>query len=857
VAQSNFIFDAVSDCSIGIDSGSDPFILPRNKFAFATNATVRGNFIKNRPPYQLKNFTYVNSGIQSGVESALFQGACYYSPLGNPEQLIAQIGGRLFTFTPDADSTNQNVPVKEISIPGDLNPATQQQAWLIQAERFVIVNDGLSTPIFYDGVSSRRSRVNVVSQGITSNTPFSSPPIGGTVDVTMSAPYTGIVGQALQLVEYDTTATKNVIATSSYVVTAIGSPTSTIYQIVLKNLTDSAGAPHSAGEQLVIKNNYVGVIATQSTISPSPPSGGVYTFVSTISFTNTIPSAVHVGNAVRITGQDNNSQVWTVSSIAANRLSGTFTLLTTSFSIFDPKIGTTILKTGSSSDVVAGVLKGGFLAPSIGVSTSTTLESAFTYAAGQRLFLGLAQYEVVSSQTIVGSGATVTLQNLDDGRGSTHQFNPSTPTTFPAELFNFPELPAGRMMAYGMGRVWESLTDGVSFIAGDIVGGSSGSPAYNYKDAVLKVSENTYLAGGGSFSTPSNLGQITAMRFTAQLDASLGQGALMVVTPGGIFSCNTPVDRTTWQDLTSPILSESLIGLGGLSQNSSIVCNGDLIFRAVDGIRSLIMAKREFYSWGNTPISFEMSRVINADNISLLSYASAAQFDNRLLMTAQPVAGNLGVYHSGLIALNFDPISSIQGKSASVYDGLWNGINVLQIIEGQFSGVHRCFAFTYSIELNKIQLVEILKNGYLDNGTDAIVQSFETPVLFRQANGKGFFDLLNLEDGEFYVSDIQPNSTIHFKIEYRPDFSSVWFPWHEFDLTNPSATTISYGARLGLGSPTSSNCNTVNQTNANNGRWFQLRFTITGHCVFKGVKLASSGQPQSTFAKPICNTEIS
>lgn len=39
----------------------------------------------------------------------------------------------------------------------DVNPALRNQAWFIQAEKWMIIQDGQSVPIFFDGASSRRS----------------------------------------------------------------------------------------------------------------------------------------------------------------------------------------------------------------------------------------------------------------------------------------------------------------------------------------------------------------------------------------------------------------------------------------------------------------------------------------------------------------------------------------------------------------------------------------------------------------------------------------------------------------------------------------------------------------------------
>lgn len=846
-----YVYDAIGDFSLGMNSDLDPFIIPRNQMAFAVNATVRGNFVTNRPPYALQTFVFPTDDVTTVVEQGLFQGACYYRPDGGSEQLVAQISGRLFTFTPDANDTN--VPVNEVTISGDPNPAGIPQAWLGQAERWVIVQNGSSTPIFYDGSTSRRAAVNVGTNfAVTTTGTFITPAIGGFVDVIMSADYEGAIGEAIQLVEYSSSGL--VTSTTIYEVFSVNGSLTT-YTLVLTNLGDTPGAgTQGVFTPLLIQPGNLGNIITQ--VLTYGIAGAIYKNIKLVTtMSSAIPAIASVGNAVTINGDSG----WKISKIENSRTKITYTHSDSTIVPIAPAFGDNVFLFGSASpNTVTSTLAADFTPiPNTGSDVTVSIPSAYTFPVGTIVFLNNKQYRVktIPTPTYVGS-PNVKLRNINDARTG-HVFNlvglaPYNITKF----FAFPELPAGRMFAYGQGRVWQSLPDGISFIAGDIVRGVAGSSSYDGRNSVLKVSENEYLAGGGAFSVPSNIGQITGMRFTSQLDASLGQGALMVVTPGGVFSCNAPPDRTQWQQLTNPILSESLIGLGGLGQNATIVVNGDLMFRSVDGIRSLIMARREFNSWGNTPISAEMNRVIDRDRPEGLPYASAAQFDNRMLMTCATVQGPQGVYSQGLIALNFDPISSLQGKTASVYDGLWTGLNVLQIIEGQFNGVHRCFAFAYSTTETKIQLYEIVKSGHLDNGTTPITWSFETPVMFRDAQNKGFFNFVQLEDGEFYVSDVLPGQKVYFKVEYRPDFATCWYPWHEFSICNDSnSTTASYGTRLGLGKPPVENCNEVTDQISNVGRWFQLRFTISGHCVFKGAKLAASIQPESKFAPVICDEE--
>ncbi len=148
-------FDGLGAFSRGINSGASPFALPHEQCAFALNATFRGEYITSRPPFRKQILVFTSTDVQTGFTKGLFQGACYYRPDAGAQQLIVSISGRIFRCTPDNVKT---IYIDEITIAGDPNSAIQPQAWLWQSERWVIIQNGLQTPIFYDGISCRRSR---------------------------------------------------------------------------------------------------------------------------------------------------------------------------------------------------------------------------------------------------------------------------------------------------------------------------------------------------------------------------------------------------------------------------------------------------------------------------------------------------------------------------------------------------------------------------------------------------------------------------------------------------------------------------------------------------------------------------
>lgn len=413
------------------------------------------------------------------------------------------------------------------------------------------------------------------------------------------------------------------------------------------------------------------------------------------------------------------------------------------------------------------------------------------------------------------------------------------------DLVTPPELPISRMGAYGRGRNWVALPDGRSFIAGDIVNWSSGTSTYQFRDAVLKVSANQLISGGGSFVVPGSVGNITGMKFMSILDTSLGQGPLQVLTPDCVFTCNTPVDQSTWQFTTNPILTEALIGYGGMSQNSTVIANGDMYFRSSDGIRSIINARREFYSVGNTLMSNEVSGVLSADDQSLLKYGSGIFFDNRIIMTADPVQGAWGVYHDKMVVMDTSPLASLQQKASAAYDGVWTDLNVLQLVTGQIMGKQRAFAFAWNTTTGSIELWEIL-NDYDSTGlTDSLVWEIESPPLFiGQEQTKNIFDACRLVDGEIYVDELV--GPTFFETFYRSDYDTNWHTWHSW--TVPAA--IPYAVRMGLGEPAA----TANPTTGlpyREGYTFQVKIRITGPCQIIACKVAAVVIPQPQFAKPL------
>jgi hypothetical protein len=500
-----------------------------------------------------------------------------------------------------------------------------------------------------------------------------------------------------------------------------------------------------------------------------------------------------------------------------------------------------------------------FLTPAIGTAFTMTVVSTANMVSGDILTLTTGGQYLVQSVT---NGTDVIVVNQ-----SALPLNANNPVGRQVQWSHQgTQLPPGRMGMYVMGRNVMSLVDGRQFVVSDQVGGSSGTQALDYRDAVLNITENTYLAGGGNFSVPGSVGDIRAIIATANLDGSLFQGPALVVTPFAVFSLNLPVDRFSWQNIQNPILAVTALANGGLGQDSTISVNSDTLMRALDGIRSLQLARKDFSTWGNTPISTEMARILPNDITTLLRYSSAVNFDNRALMDCIPESTARGVVFRGLVALNFDPISSLQGKGESVYDGLWTGLDILRIVKGEFTFKERCFAFTMNQVTQALELYEILPSAeatadFISGGPSPITWSFETPLIFGEFQRQQEKPTpLRLQNGEFFVDDL--TGRVDFQVFYRPDSDACWHQWKTFSICQtPGTVEPGYRQRVGLGQPPTEILDPVtglmvNQCDSTGkpfqqGFWFQLLIIVTGSCSIKNARFGAVTIPEVPFAPPM------
>jgi len=412
-------------------------------------------------------------------------------------------------------------------------------------------------------------------------------------------------------------------------------------------------------------------------------------------------------------------------------------------------------------------------------------------------------------------------------------------------------LQIGEAMGYYRGRLW--VAQGREYLAGDIVMGASGTALYGKRDAILHATENTYLAGGGKFIVPTVSGNIRAMSETANLDTALGEGQLFIFTRNTIYAVDVPSKRTDWVALSEPIQRVAQLRYGAVSDRSIVKVNGDLFYQSYDGVRSLFTAVRQFQNqWGQTALSRSENRILQFNDRAFASFSSGIEFDNRLLETALPIQTPVGVASQAILPLDFDLITSLSEKLPPVWEGHWEGLDVLQLLEGDWGGLQRAFAFIHSRVSHRIELWELSQARKFEADDVRNTMVIEFPAYHYDDP----MQLRELDNAELWIDRM--NGTVDFRLFYRQDQNPCWIEWHAWsecsarntceDVVNPicypeqgyRSHCDEYRITINIPrAPAANDCDLGNGRPSNFGFTFQPKLEVHGWCRVRGLFLWS------------------
>ena len=424
------------------------------------------------------------------------------------------------------------------------------------------------------------------------------------------------------------------------------------------------------------------------------------------------------------------------------------------------------------------------------------------------------------------------------------------------------EVPPAGPMDYYMGRLW--FAQGRVYGGGDIVGGPSGTIQYQKRDSILHVTESPVCFGGDGFIVPTESGNIRSLAHTAVMDTALGQGQLVVATRKAVYWLNVPISRADWKLTTNdnqPLQRVIQRRYGPYGDRCVVAINGDLFYQAPDGIRSLFVALRYFQQWGNTPVSSNENRVLFFNDRALMRFASGIEFDNRLLQSALPIQTPRGVAFQGIIPLDFDLISSFQEKFPPAWEGLFEGLDILQLLEGDFGGLQRAFAVVVSRTTGNIEIWELSLSDLFDTdgaNTNRIEWFFETPSFTWNKP----FDPKKLDGLDLWVDRMVGPCV--FTAEYKQDQSPCWQFWHAWQVAGEPEPCPNYPtqefcphfrATMQLPVPPEGKCDTENSRPTTVGYQFQVRIKVKGFCRIRGLLIHALPIIDQPFSQIVCTTE--
>lgn len=485
----------------------------------------------------------------------------------------------------------------------------------------------------------------------------------------------------------------------------------------------------------------------------------------------------------------------------------------------------------------------------------------------------LVNYATVSATLIVTAIGANSITVMNIGSSAPYASGTFIPSSTPIWRLNFitpspskgasggggtAELPPATAMDYYMGRLW--YAQGRQYAAGDIVGNqSSGTFQYNFRDSVLKVTENPLCVGGDGFTVPTNAGNIRAIKHSANINTQLGQGQLFIFTRRSVYSLTVPVSRTDWIGANTnnqPIQTVVQVTNGAVNDRSVAAQNGDLFFQSFEpSIRSLITAVRNFQQWGNVPISINENRILAFNDRGLMQFASGISFSNRMLQTVLPFLSPVGTAFRSLIPLNFDVVSTLETQLPPVWEGMLEGLDILELSTGDFGGRPRAFAAVYSNMNREIQLWEITDSDRFENGDNRVMWYIETPAF----TWGDEFALKKMVSAELWIDRIY--GEVMFSLDWRPDSDPCWYKWHEWklctardsceDVHNPQCLypqiyRESFRQTITLPNPPEI-CQKVSKRPANVGYQMQVRLTIKGFCRIRGILLKAEKVKQQLY----------
>lgn len=405
----------------------------------------------------------------------------------------------------------------------------------------------------------------------------------------------------------------------------------------------------------------------------------------------------------------------------------------------------------------------------------------------------------------------------------------------------FSDVPVSRAMGYASARLvvsprylWQDLT-GVYPTDGSLESGRMyvvASDLDSDPESCLRFIE-TNTAQGGAIRMPQEVGFVTAMQPFRNSETVDGNGALLAFCQDGINAFNLAYEVSSWGTEDQTISQMLFSGVGTYSPRSVIPVNDDIWFRRIDGIGSVRYTSTQVAgasgSLASTAKSFEVAHRLDLDAFSDLPYVSMAFADNRLLVTT---GGRVSGFR-GLVSLDTAALYSITEEATPVFDDLWTGLELLQVVSARYRGRDRHFIFARNNGTLGLWYVDIAART--DSGCPIHSRLYTKQFLFSKPTVIKKFDRL-----ELWIRDLAGRATI--TVYWRPDGSPVWSRMNDVIVNARSPGVAQARQRLTFHPLSENPCNSAGQP-MRSGTGFQFCIDWTGSLTLeRGVVYATPGQ---------------
>lgn len=446
----------------------------------------------------------------------------------------------------------------------------------------------------------------------------------------------------------------------------------------------------------------------------------------------------------------------------------------------------------------------------------------------------------------------------------------TTPSA-PAQAPGINEIPAATCMDYFGNRLW--YAQGRQYSAGDIAGGPAGTAPYHFRDAILNVTENPLSFGGDGFSVPVSAGIIRSLKHSANINESLGEGQFYIFTRKAVFSLIVPQTRIDWINAdTNNIPKQITVQLvnGAVGDRCVVPYNGDLYYQSFDpAIRSLIRAVQYFQQSGNTAISQNEQRALDQNDRGLMRFSSGVEFNQRVLQCVLPKLALDGqnIVHQAILPLDFDTVTNFEERHSPVWEGAYDGLNIVQLFSGDFGGLQRAFAVAISDVDGSLNLWELTLDSKTQNGDNRVVWSPEFPA-FTWSSAGYEHDLKQLVGGECWIDKV--SGTVEMDVYYKVDAEPCWRRWFHRELCSKRCEDNEswdsaypcdpyregYVFPVVLPEPQTGLCGDMQVRPPTLGYQFQVKIMFRGWCRVRGLLLHAVPRSKQQYEGLVCQATV-